>query len=73
MSRVALTYKDYAAPTDVILEDTTIVQPDVFFIAHDRFGLRSGRGIEGAPTLAVEILSPSTAETDRHRKLWLYA
>lgn len=63
----------YAAPTDVILEDTTIVQPDVLFIAHDRFGLRSARGIEGAPTLDVEILSPSTVETDRHRKLRLYA
>jgi Uma2 family endonuclease len=63
----------YAAPTDVILADTTIVQPDVLFIANDRFGVRSDRGIEGAPTLAVEILSPSTAETDRHRKLRLYA
>lgn len=63
----------YAAPTDVILEDTTIVQPDILFVANDRFRLRSARGIEGAPTLAVEILSPSTAETDRHAKLRLYA
>lgn len=31
------------------------------------------RGIEGAPTLAIEVLSPSTALLDRGRKLALYA
>lgn len=33
----------------------------------------SERGIEGAPTLVVEIVSPSTRETDRHTKRRLYA
>jgi len=33
----------------------------------------SERGIEGAPTLAVEILSPSTTRIDRVTKLQLYA
>lgn len=33
----------------------------------------SAHGIEGAPTLAVEILSPSTATIDRATKLRLYA
>ena len=31
------------------------------------------RGVEGPPTLAIEILSPSTAPTDRTRKRALYA
>ena len=31
------------------------------------------RGVEGAPTLAVEILSPSTAAIDLTRKRELYA
>src|SRR5437763_16376909 len=52
------------APLDVILADrpdeTTIVQPDILYIAPDRMGLTSRRGVEGGPTLAVEILSPST-------------
>lgn len=58
----------FAAPTDVILSDTTIVQPDLVFVARDRRERVSTRGIEGAPTLVVEILSPSTAQTDRLTK-----
>src|SRR5712692_4752316 len=53
----------FAAPVDVILSDTTIVQRERV----------SARGIEGAPTLVVEILSPATAQTDRHTKRELYA
>jgi Uma2 family endonuclease len=65
--------KVFAAPTDVILSDITIVQPDLVYVASDRLGAVSSRGIEGAPTLVVEILSPSTIEIDRHTKLQLYA
>jgi Uma2 family endonuclease len=65
------------APLDVILADrpdeTTIVQPDVLYIAPDRTALAGPRGIEGAPTLAVEILSPSTRTIDRVVKRQLYA
>lgn len=65
------------APLDVILSDrpteTTIVQPDILYIAPDRMRLTSRRGMEGGPTLAVEILSPSTRTIDRGRKRQLYA
>ena len=63
----------FAAPYDVILSDPTIVQPDIVFVANDRLGRISERGIEGAPTLVVEVLSPSTREADRDTKLRLYA
>ena len=63
----------FSAPTDVILSDTSIVQPDILFIARDRRDVISARGIEGAPTLAVEIVSPHSRAIDRQRKLDLYA
>ena len=65
------------APTDVILADrpdeTTIVQPDILYIASDRMTVTSHRGLEAAPTLAIEILSPSTRTIDRVIKRHLYA
>jgi Uma2 family endonuclease len=63
----------FVAPTDCILSNVTVVQPDVFYIAADRLTIISERGIEGAPTLVVEVLSPSTAHLDRGRKMKLYA
>ena len=42
-------------------------------IARDRSGVLSERGVDGAPTLAIEIMSPSTVQIDRGTKLQLYA
>ncbi len=65
------------APLDVILIDTpsetTILQPDIVYLDNGRLDAVRMRGVEGAPTLAVEILLPSTAVTDRTRKRELYA
>lgn len=63
----------FYAPIDCILSETTIVQPDLVYLDAARLPLVSARGIEGAPTLAVEILSPSTTLIDRSTKLQLYA
>lgn len=65
--------KVFIAPTDCIMTNVTVVQPDVFYISTDRRSIISERGIEGAPTLVVEVLSPSTARIDRDRKMKLYA
>lgn len=61
------------SPIDVILSATTIAQPDIIFIASGRKEIISARAIEGPPDLVVEILSPSTARTDRSIKSILYA
>ena len=65
------------APLDVILIDTpsetTVLQPDIVYLDNGRLEALRIRGVEGAPTLVVEILSPSTAVTDRTRKRELYA
>ena len=65
------------SPLDVILSDrptaTTILQPDVVYLDTARLEALHMRGIEGPPTLGVEIFSPSTAVVDRTRKRGLYA
>ncbi len=63
----------FLAPLDLILDDTTVVQPDVMFLDADRLTAISSRGIEGPPTLVVEVLSPATAAMDRRTKRQLYA
>ena len=60
------------APIDLILDETTIVQPDSVYLDPTRAHLVSERGIEGPPTLVVEILSPSTTSIDRSTKRRLY-
>jgi Uma2 family endonuclease len=62
----------FVAPTDVLLSNHDIVQPDVFFVAKDRASIIEQAFIRGAPDLVVEVLSPATASIDRGRKLALY-
>jgi Uma2 family endonuclease len=61
------------APFDVILSDPNVVEPDIIFVATNRMSSFSNRGFEGAPTLVVEVLSPSTARVDQNTKLQIYA
>jgi len=63
----------YIAPFDVIFEETSVVVPDLLFVAQDRVGIVTDRGVRGAPDLIVEILSPGTARRDRVEKAKLYA
>ena len=57
----------------MVLTETSIVEPDIVYLATGRMRMVSARGtIDGAPTLAVEILSPSTARIDKQTKLQLY-
>jgi Uma2 family endonuclease len=61
----------FDAPIDVILSRHDIVQPDLVLVTDP--SLVSGRGIEGAPTLLVEVLSPSSTRQDRVVKARRYA
>ena len=63
----------YSAPTDVVLSDTNVVQPDLLFVSRQREQIITHANIQGAPDLAVEIRSPSTDELDRTVKRKLYA
>jgi Uma2 family endonuclease len=63
----------FLAPYDVILADTTIVVPDLAFVSRSRAELVAERGLEGAPDLAIEVLSAGTRRHDRGAKMKLYA
>ena len=65
--------KLFDAPIDCNLAETTIVQPDIVFVDTRRLPIISERGIEGIPTLVVEVLSPSSVQMDRGSKAQLYA
>jgi len=60
------------APMDVKLDDGNIFQPDLIFISEERKEDIVKERIEGAPDLAVEILSPSTAYYDLKHKKRMY-
>jgi Uma2 family endonuclease len=64
--------KVFLSPIDCVLDDTTVVQPDLLYVEARRLSIVSRRGIEGPPDLVVEVLSPSTLQIDRTVKLQLY-
>src|SRR5581483_5816003 len=63
----------YAAPFDVRLGWSDIVQPDVLFVSRERAQVITSARIDGAPDLMVEIISPSSVKTDEEIKRNLYA
>ncbi|MBW1801828.1 MAG: Uma2 family endonuclease [Deltaproteobacteria bacterium] len=63
----------FYAPTDVVLSDTTVVQPDLLFIKKDREHIIKRNFIEGPPDLMIEILSPGNEKLDRFTKMKHYA
>lgn len=60
------------SPTDVVLSDHTILQPDALYISKARRGIVGDR-VNGPPDLAIEVLSPGAERRDRVQKLSLYA
>lgn len=61
-----------SAPLDVILSSKNVTQPDIIFVRRDRTEILKMRGIEGAPDLIVEVLSPGSRHRDKVRKLDIY-
>ncbi|MFP5212128.1 MAG: Uma2 family endonuclease [Acidobacteriota bacterium] len=63
--------RPFIAPTDVVMADDQVVQPDVFVVCDG--GKIRERGVFGAPDVVFEVLSPATEVKDRREKMALYA
>jgi Uma2 family endonuclease len=63
----------FVSPFDVIMTNITVVEPDIIYVDDERLRIVSERGVEGSPTLAIEVISPYSKSIDRRRKTALYA
>ncbi len=61
------------APTDVVLAETTVVQPDLLFVAREHQDRIAEDGVHGPPDLVIEILSTGSRHRDEVIKPRLYA
>ena len=60
------------SPFDVLLSKHDVLIPDLLFVRKERVEILGERYLEGAPDLAVEVLSKSTRRRDEHLKLERY-
>ncbi len=62
------------SPIDIVFSEFDVIQPDVLFFSHARAHLIDpDRATRHAPDLVVEVLLPSTAATDRGKKMQMLA
>ena len=62
------------SPIDIVFSEYDVLQPDVIFFSPARAHLVDiNHVIRHAPDLCVEVLSPSTAPTDRGKKMQMFA
>jgi Uma2 family endonuclease len=61
----------YMAPADVVFSDTTVLEPDLLFVAEAQLDILTEANVQGAPSLVVEVLS--NPRMDRVRKRDAYA
>jgi Uma2 family endonuclease len=62
----------YFAPLDVFLSDSNVLQPDLLFVSGDRLAQIEKNFVRSAPSLVVEVSSPSTRRLDLGRKREIY-
>ncbi len=62
----------FMAPTDVVFDAHTLVQPDLVVVPLIAGKRPHSYAEAGKPLLAIEIVSPTSARTDRVRKRELY-
>lgn len=56
------------SPVDVFFDQINVFQPDIVFIEKQNLKIIKEHGIEGAPDLVVEVISPTNSYIDRYSK-----
>jgi len=62
----------FVAPLDVLFSHHDVVVPDLVFVASDQQDVLTAANVQGAPALAVEVLSPGTRKRDQGIKRELF-
>ncbi|MCR4319047.1 MAG: Uma2 family endonuclease [Candidatus Brocadiaceae bacterium] len=62
--------RPFVAPTDVVLSEYDVVQPDILVVCDKK--KITDANIQGAPDLIIEVLSPNTSLKDKREKKSLY-
>ena len=63
----------FYAPLDIVLSQHDVVEPDLFYLSHERAAaVLTAQNARGAPELVVEIASTSTRRRDETIKRRLY-
>ncbi len=62
----------FVAPLDVVFSNFDLTEPDLLYVSNERRQVLTKKNVQGAPDLAVEILSASTAHRDRGAKQQIY-
>jgi len=60
----------FISPTDVVLADDQVVQPDVFLVCDEK--KIQDKAIFGVPEVVFEVISPFTEVKDRREKMEVY-
>ncbi len=62
--------RGFTSPTDVVLDEHNVVQPDVFVVCDTaKIGEQA---VNGVPDLVIEVVSPATEVKDRREKKAVY-
>jgi Uma2 family endonuclease len=61
-----------AGSPDVVFDENNVFQPDFLYVTRERENEIVKDRVEGSPDMAIEILSPSNAYYDLHKKKAVY-
>lgn len=62
----------FISPVDVVINEFTVVQPDVIWLKPGTACMVETKRLRGVPDLVVEVLSPDSVRRDRGMKFRLY-